>query len=101
MASPQQVPDWGDAKNEATQRTRLEPLIQCMYACQHKLTITDGMVLFRKTLVDRLDQPFSILTTWLSIAQPAFDAALFLAQDNPMDDNDDDWQAQLEADFPD
>jgi hypothetical protein len=84
------------ADNEATRRTRIEPLIIRMYACQHELSIADRTVLFRKPLPARLAQPLSVLTTWLSVAQPAFDAALLLARANPLDADD---QAQLEADF--
>ena len=58
------------AENEATRRTRIEPLIQRMYACQDELTVADRTVLFRKPLADRLAQPYSVLTTWLSVAQP-------------------------------
>ena len=84
------------ADNEATQRTRIEPLIQRLHACQHELNIADRTVLCRKPLADHLSQPLSVLTTWLSVAQPAFAAALLLAQDDPLDADD---QALLEADF--
>jgi hypothetical protein len=90
------------AENEATKRTRIEPLIQRMYACQDELTVADRTVLFRKPLADRLAQPYSVLTTWLSVAQPAFDAALLLAREHPLDADDQAPEADFyEADFPD
>jgi hypothetical protein len=75
-----------------------------MYACQNKLTIADHTtVLFRKPLADHLAQPYSVLTTWLSVAQPAFDAALLLACNNPLDADDRALEADFhnKADFPD
>jgi hypothetical protein len=90
------------AENEATKCTRIEPLIQRMYACQDELTIADRTVLFRKPLAARLAHPYSVLTTWLSVAQPTFDAALLLARTNPLDANDQALEAEFyEADLPD
>jgi hypothetical protein len=87
------------SENEATQRTRLVPLIQRLYARQQEYNYADRAVLFRKPLDARLAQPLSVLTTWLSVAQPAADAARLEAQADPMDA--DSWQSQLESDFDD
>jgi hypothetical protein len=87
------------AENETTKRTRLEPLIKRLYACQDELHLADRTVLFRKPLLDRLSQPLSVLTTWLSVAQPAFDTARLLAQEDPEDH--DYWQSQFDPDFDD
>jgi hypothetical protein len=87
-------------ENEATQRSRILPLIERLYARQHELDENDRQALFTKPLANRLAQPLSVLTIWLSVAQPAFDEAL----PEPLQDPDRDaffWESQREDEFPD
>ena len=61
-------------EGDATKRDRLHPLIRHLYAHIHKLDPVDRAMLCMP-LEDRLKQPVSVLVTWLSVAQPAFEAA--------------------------
>jgi hypothetical protein len=61
-------------ENAFTKRARLQPLIRRLYARQHELPAFDR-VMFRKPLEARLQQPLSVLTTWLSVVTPAFKEA--------------------------
>jgi hypothetical protein len=73
-------------ENAFTKRARLQPLIRNLYERQHELPAFDR-VMFRKPLEARLQQPLSVLTTWLSVVTPAFQAARIDA------DSDDDEQS--------
>jgi hypothetical protein len=44
--------------------------------------------MLRMPLADHLKQPLSVLVTWISIAQPAFDEA-FISADSDIDLEDD------------
>jgi hypothetical protein len=61
-------------ESEATKRDRLHPLVRYLYDHIDELDPIDRAML-RMPLEDRLKQPVSVLITWLSVAQPAFDAA--------------------------
>jgi hypothetical protein len=61
-------------ESEATRRTRVEPLVRQLYNRIYELNPSDR-VMFTKPLDERLKQPMSIIETWLSLIQPAFDAA--------------------------
>jgi hypothetical protein len=52
----------------------LHPLVRYLYDHIDELDPIDRAML-RMPLEDRLKQPVSVLITWLSVAQPAFDAA--------------------------
>jgi hypothetical protein len=84
-------------ENEATQRSRIEPLIERLYSRQHELDEFDRRALFRKPLATRLAQPLSVLTVWLSVVQPAFDEGL----PDPLQDQDRDafWESQRDDEF--
>ena len=61
-------------ENEATKRARLHPLITRLYERQHEVHYNNhGM--FRKPLTERLQQPISVLATWLSVVTSAFHRA--------------------------
>ncbi len=62
-------------ESEATRRTRVEPLVRQLYNRIYEVNPSDR-VMFTKPLDERLKQPMSIIETWLSLIQPAFDAAL-------------------------
>jgi hypothetical protein len=62
------------SESEATRRLRIEPLVRHLYARIYELPFSDRDML-RKPLDERLAQPLSIIETWLSIVQPAFEAA--------------------------
>lgn len=66
--------------------------IKRLYARQHELDALDRSALFCKPLTTRLSQPLSILTTWLSVVQPAFHEALPAVRELPLDD--DYWESQ-------
>ena len=87
-------------ENEATQRGRILPLIERLYARQHELDENDCQALFNKPLANRLAQPLSVLTIWLSVAQPVFHEAL----PEPSPDPDPDafsWESPLATPLPD
>ncbi len=77
-------------ESEATWRTRIEPLVKRLYADIWRLDPTD-QVMLRKPLAERLQQPLSIIETWLSLVQPAFDAAEHSDNDSVDMDESDDW----------
>ncbi len=83
--------------NTATQRTRIAPLIERLYARQHDLDGLDRRALFNKPLATRLAQPLRVLTTWLSVAQPAFDEGL----PDPLHEQDQNafWESQCDDEF--
>ena len=58
-------------ENEATKRACIHPIIRALSARIHKLN-PDNQVMFQKPIDERLQQPLSILTTWLSVVNPAF-----------------------------
>jgi hypothetical protein len=60
---------------------------------QHELNETDDTTMFHKSFMARLAQPFSVITTWLSIKQPAFAASLPKQYGNPMDDTL--WESRI------
>ncbi len=62
-------------ENETTRRTRIEPIVRQLYSRIYDLAPSDR-AMFRKPLDERLQQPLSIIETWLSIVQPALDTAL-------------------------
>jgi hypothetical protein len=62
------------SEGEATKRARLHPLIRNLYDHIDELDPIDRAML-RMPLEERLKQPVSVLVTWLSVAQPAFEAA--------------------------
>jgi hypothetical protein len=77
-------------ESEATRRTRIEPLVTRLYADIWRLDPAD-QVMLRKPLAERLQQPLSIIETWLSLVQPAFDAAEHSDADSVDMDESDDW----------
>jgi hypothetical protein len=84
-------------ENEATQRSQIEPLIECLYARQHELDKFDRCSLFRKPLATWLAQLLSVLTVWLSVVQPVFDEGLpDLLHDQ---DRDAFWESQRDDEF--
>jgi hypothetical protein len=62
------------AEGEPTRRARIVPLIRRMYARAHELAPRDQAML-RMPLDERITQPLSVLVTWLSAVQPAFEEA--------------------------
>jgi hypothetical protein len=80
--------------------SQISPLIEQLYAHQHELDENDRQALFNKPLATRLAQPLSVLTIWLSVAQPAFNEAL----PAPLHDHNLDtffWESQRNDEFPD
>jgi hypothetical protein len=76
-------------ESEATRRTRIEPLVRRIYSQIFRLSPAD-QVMLRKPLAERLQQPLSLIETWLSLVQPAFDAAALSDADSvEMDESDD------------
>jgi hypothetical protein len=59
------------AEGEPARRARLLPVITHLYQHIHELAPSDRVML-RMPLAERLQQPISVLTTWLSVAHPAF-----------------------------
>ncbi len=49
---------------EATQRSRLLPLIERIYSRQRELNENNRQAIFDKPLAPRLAQPLSVLTIW-------------------------------------
>ena len=62
------------SENVTTRRTRIESLVRQLNARIDELGQANRAML-RTPLDDRLKQPLSVIKTWLSLAQPAFDAA--------------------------
>jgi hypothetical protein len=60
------------AEGEPAKRAHLTPIVQHLYDHIHQLAPSDRVML-HKPIADRLKQPISVLATWLSIVQPAFD----------------------------
>jgi hypothetical protein len=75
----------GKAAQAITKRARIDPLIRHLYSRQHELPQYDR-VMFQKPLEDRLGQPLSVLSVWLSVATPAFRAARYDTDDDTVDD---------------
>ena len=83
------------SEGEATKRARLHPLIRNLYDHIDELDPIDRAML-RMPLEDRLKQPVSVLVTWLSVAQPAFEAARI--REDPDYDEDAEITLQMEWD---
>jgi hypothetical protein len=62
------------AESEPTRRARILPVVTNLYQHIHALAPSDRIMLCMP-LAERLQQPTSVLTTWLSVVQPAFDEA--------------------------
>jgi hypothetical protein len=74
------------AEGEPAKRARIEPIIQHLYNHIHQLAPSDRVMLMMP-IADRLKQPISVLTTWLSIVQPAFDESR-IRDDEPDSDQE-------------
>jgi hypothetical protein len=61
-------------ESQPAQRERLSNQITMLYARRAELHLHD-QAMFRRPLAERLQQPLSVLTIWLSVALPAFQAA--------------------------
>jgi hypothetical protein len=83
-------------ESEATRRTRIEPLVRRLYGRIYELPPSDRDML-RKPLDERLAQPLSIIETWLSIVEPAFEAAKYNSDEDPMMEHEED----LNLSYPD
>jgi hypothetical protein len=75
-------------ENEVTKRARLHPLITRLYARQDEVHYNDRSM-FRKPLAERLQQPLSVLATWLSVVTPAFHRARSEVDSDYSTDDDD------------
>jgi hypothetical protein len=75
------------SESEATRRSRIEPIVRRIYARIYELPDSDPDML-RKPLDERLAHPLSIIETWLSIVQPAFEAARHRDTDVSMSDDE-------------
>jgi hypothetical protein len=73
-------------ENEATRRSRIEPLVRRLYERIYELPDSDRHMLRNKPIDERLAQPLSIIETWLSIVEPAFEAARYPDDDSMVDD---------------
>jgi hypothetical protein len=76
----------GPTAQSTTKRAGIEPLIRQLYARQHELPAYD-QAMFLKPLETRLQQPLSVLSVWLSVATPAFQAARIDPDDSSVDDD--------------
>jgi hypothetical protein len=62
------------AGSEPTRQARILPVITYLYNHVHELA-PSNRVMLQLPLAERILQPTSVLTSWLSVVHPAFEAA--------------------------